>query len=90
MNIDSNVSSNGKRQSATQSIPVPIREIEPGNFTILSGKNQAVLISVSGFWLSRHQHAELVWLDKKGERSIRLKIRPRYQRRISKERILAN
>lgn len=84
------ITKNGKRRSARQSMPVQIRELDPGNFTIPSGKKQVVLVTLPCFWLNRSQHAVLVWLDKKGERSIRVKINPRHQRKISKEQDQTN
>lgn len=76
------VTRNSNRRSAVQAVPVPLYSIEPAQFSIAPSERKLLHISGEPFWLSNHQRAEWIWFDVKGERSIRLNLKPRHQKRI--------
>jgi hypothetical protein len=78
------VTDNQSKRSATQSVAVPAHAIHPESTAIQQKGKQNILIKVPAIWLTKNQYVKVVWMDKKGERYLQVKIKPHHQRKISK------
>lgn len=78
------VTNNQSKRSANQSVAIPVHAIHTGTTAIQQERKQKIMVTVPTFWLTKNQYVKVVWMDKKGERHLQVKIKPRHQRKISK------